>query len=212
MKKNILLLFIVLTTIVSYGQKNYEPEKIIWNNTTYPYRYHHMEQYFNYYPDKRPTPNKDTTILNRNYVAIFENANNKFYLKDLLIKGRGTNEKNLSVFNELSQKSEPMLLSWITGLFDIGIGPERFSKKDSIPQYSNYIVFEVKKGNIGRVEHFTHNQLQLFKDYQYKRFRETNEYKKLYRRLLYNGMSELEATSHIYEFILFYSKSNFLKK
>lgn len=211
--KQLYFLLAIFAPFVVIAQKNYEPEKIIWEGNTYPYRYHHMEQYFNYYPDKRPVPNKDTTIINRNYVAIFEMKERKFYLNDILIKGRNSAEKKLSVYKELSRKGDPMFLTWITGLFDIGIGKENFTKTDSItPIYEQYIVFEIKKGTLGRTEHFTYNQLKLFKDYQYKRFKETLDYQRLYRRLRYNGMSESEVSSHVYEFILFYSKSNFLKK
>lgn len=211
--KHFYFLLSLLAPLVVTAQKNYEPEQIIWEGITYPYRYHHMEQYFNYYPDKRPVSNKDTTIINRNYIAVFEMKERKFYLNDILIQGRNNKQKNLSIYKELAPKGEPMYLTWITGLFDIGLGSEKFTKTDSItPIYDNYIVFEIKKGTLGRTEYFTYNQLKLFKDYQYKRFKETQDYQRLYRRLYYNGMSESEIASHVYEFILFYSKSNFLKK
>lgn len=172
-----------------------------------------MEQYFRYYPDKRPVPNIDTTIVNRNYLAAFEVKENKFYLNNLYINGKNPKVKDSSVLAELNKKDEPMFLGWVSGLFDIGLGAEKFIKEDSlVPIYDHYIVFEVQKGNIGRTETFTYNQLKLFKDYQYKRFKETQDYKRLIHRLTYNGMSEDEASAHVYEFILFYSKSNFLKK
>lgn len=203
---------LIFLSICSSAQKKYEPEQIKWNGTLYPYRYHHLEQYFRYYPNKRPVPNIDTTIINRNYLAVFEVKENKFYLNDIFIKGKNK-AKDLSVLNELNKKNEPMFLNWINGLFDIGTGNETFNKNDSLsPIYDNYIVFEVKKGVVGRIENFTYNEFKLFKDYQYKRFKNTPEYPRLYRRLIYNGMTEFEATSHIYNFILFYSKSNFLKE
>lgn len=207
--------FLILFLCFGYihAQKKYEPEQIDWQGTVYPYRYHHMEQYFRYYPEKRPVPNIDTTIINRNYRAVFEVKNNKFYLNNIYIQGRNKNVKDLSVLHELSPKNEPMFLSWISGLFDIGLGSEKFTKNDTVnPIYDHYIVFEIEKGTVGRTEYFTYKQLKLFKDYQYRRFKETPDYKRLYRRLIYSGMSESEVSSHIYEFILFYSKSNFLKK
>ncbi|WCM41757.1 hypothetical protein MG290_12510 [Flavobacterium sp. CBA20B-1] len=212
MKQLYTFVFLLIAVNVA-AQKNYETEQIIWNGKTYPYRYHHMEQYFRYYPSKRPVPNKDTTIINRKYLAVFEVKENKFYLNNMYIHGKNQKVKDLSVLQELNTTNEPMFLSWVNGLFDIGMGTERFSANDSlIPIYDQYIVFEVKKGIIGRTETFTHNQLKLFKDYQYRRFKETLDYQKLMRRLLYNGMSEGEASLHIYQFILFYSKSNFLRR
>ncbi|RRA93810.1 hypothetical protein [Paenimyroides viscosum] len=211
--KHFYTIILLFSTVYIFAQKNYEPENITWNGTTYPYRYHHMEQYFRYYPEKRPVPNIDTTIVNRNYIASFEVKDNKFFLNNIHITGRNPKVKDLSVFAELNDKNEPLFLSWVNGLFDIGLGTEKFIKVDSLaPIYDDYIVFEVKKGIIGRTEQFTYNQLKLFKDYQYKRFKESEEYKKLTRRLIYNGMTEGEAALHVYQFILFYSKSNFLKK
>lgn len=195
------------------AQQNYETEQIIWNGKTYPYRYHHMEQYFRYYPNKRPVASKDSTIINRNYLAIFEVSDNQFYLKDLLIKGNNSKSMSQSVLLKINDKKEPMLLNWINGLFDIGIGSETFLKTDSItPVYDQYIVFEVKRGVVGRTELFTYNQMKLFKDYQYKRFKGTTDYDRLHSRLVYNGMTVNEANYHIYQFILFYSRSNFLRK
>lgn len=211
--KHFYTLILLFSTLFTWAQKKYEPENIIWNGTTYPYRYHHMEQYFRYYPDKRPVPNIDTTIVNRNYIAAFEVKDKKFFLKNMYINGRNPKTKDVSVLAELNKKDEPMFLNWVSGLFDIGLGTEKFIENDSLaPIYDNYIVFEVQKGNIGRTETFTYNQLKLFKDYQYKRFKQSVEYQKLMRRLIYNGMTEGEASLHIYQFILFYSKSNFLKK
>lgn len=211
--KHFYTIILLLSTIFTWAQKKYEPENITWNGTTYPYRYHHMEQYFRYYPDKRPVPNIDTTIINRNYIAAFEVKDKKFFLNNMYINGRNPKTKDLSVLAELNKKDEPMFLGWVSGLFDIGLGAEKFSANDSlVPIYDNYIVFEVQKGNIGRTETFTYNQLKLFKDYQHRRFKESEDYKRLVRRLIYNGMTEGEASLHVYQFILFYSKSNFLKK
>lgn len=205
-------IFLILCVNPLTAQQNYKTEQIIWNGETYPYRYHHMEQYFRYYPNKRPVASIDSTIINRNYLAIFEVIENQFYLKDFLIKGNNSEFMNQSVLHKINNKKEPMLLNWVNGLFDIGIGSETFLKTDSInPVYDQYIVFEVKRGVIGRTELFTYNQMKLFKDYQYKRFKSTTDYDRLHSRLVYNGMTVNEANYHIYQFILFYSRSNFLR-
>lgn len=211
--KQFYTIILLLSTLFIWAQKKYEPETINWNGTSYAYRYHHMEQYFRYYPEKRPVPNIDTTIVNRNYIAAFEVKDKKFYLNNMYINGRNPKIKDFSVLKELNEKDEPMFLNWVNGLFDIGLGTEKFLKTDSlVPIYDNYLVFEIQKGLIGRTETFTYKQLILFKDYQHKRFKQSTEYQKLMRRLIYNGMTEGEASLHIYQFILFYSKSNFLKK
>src|SRR5690606_24657368 len=77
-------LFFIAFQVLAQDTK-YETERIIWNGVSYPYRYHHLEQYFNYYPEKRPVASVDSTIINRNYVAVFEVQDNKFYLNNLLV-------------------------------------------------------------------------------------------------------------------------------
>ena len=83
--KHFYTLILLLNTLCVAAQIKYEPETINWNGKWYPYRYHHMEQYFRYYPNKRPVASKDSTIINRNYLAIFEVSDNQFYLKVILI-------------------------------------------------------------------------------------------------------------------------------
>ena len=211
---NYFYFFLLLFSANAFSQTtDYEPERIIWNGVEHPYRYHHLEQYFNYYPEKRPVVNTDSTIINRNYVAVFEVKDQKFYLNDLFIAKNGQKTKNRSVMYKLNAKKEPMFLNWISGLYDIGMGEEQFLKNDTLnPYYNNYIVFEVSKGQIGRVEHFTYNEMKRFKDYQHKRFKETEKYRTLTQQLIQNGMSSAEVQAHIYQFILFYSKTNFLRK
>lgn len=192
---------------------DYETEQIIWEDETHPYRYHHLEQYFNYHPEKRPVVNTDSTIINRNYIAVFEIKEDNFYLKDLLVSGNQSEEKNQSVLENLNQNKEPLRMYWVTGLFEFGIGPEQYHKHDTtLIYYDNYIVFEVNKGKVGRVENFSNNEMKLFKDYQHRRFVEKSDYKKLLNKLKNDGMSEFEASAHIYHYILFYSRSNFLRK
>ncbi len=199
--------------LISAQNTEYETEQIIWEGKTYPYRYHHLEQYFNYHPEKRPVVNTDSTIINRNYIAIFEIKESTLYLNDLLVSLKHSEDKNQSVLEELNQKKGPLPLHWVTGLFEFGIGPEKFHKHDStLVYYDDYIVFEVNRGKIGRIENFSYNEMKLFKDYQHRRFVQKNDYKRLLERLKKNGMSEVEASSHVYHYILFYSRSNFLRK
>ena len=207
-----LTFFIFCSTFVT-AQQNYETEKIIWNSITYPYRYHHMEQYFRYYPHKRPVVSTDSTIVNRNYRALFEVKEDKFYLKDLYIKDNSTQQYTTSTLHTLNERNEPILLNWVTGLFDIGVGTEKFLKSDSTNVvYDQYIVFEVKRGVVSRTQIFNYREMQVFKDYQYKRFKNTPEYDKLVNRLILSGMTIYQAHYHINQFILLYSRSNFLKK
>src|SRR5690606_22031327 len=93
--KHFYFIILFLSSLIAVAQDTaYETERTIWNGEEYPYRYHHLEQYFNYYPEKRPVASTDSTIINRNYIAVFEVKENKFYLNDLLVTGNDAEKKD----------------------------------------------------------------------------------------------------------------------
>lgn len=213
MKIKLLCFFVSLFTLVVKSQ-TYHPDKITINGKTYDYRYHHMEQYFKSFPDKRPVPNKDSTLLNRGYIAEFEiDKEHTFYLKDIKTLQNHDIRQLVSVMNKVSNReNEAMPLFWVNGLFDIGIGDPLYEKDSLFPSYSRYLVIEITKGKLTRLNEFTDKQLKSFKSYQWNTFYYSAAYKRTYNLLKRSGMPEEEIEDHIYYHILFYSKRNFLVK
>lgn len=210
--RNTLFLFILFTTQL-FAQE-YTPDQIIINGTTYNYNFHHMEYYFKYNSMKRPSVNKDTTALNRNYVALFALENNKMYLKDLKIKSKFSDKKyTKSVITKIINNDNERFLNWISGLFYVGLGEALEKQTDTLHiDYPNYIVFELKKGNVTRSDQFTLAQFKVFKNYQFERYIRTIEYKKTYQYLKDNTtMTDFEIEGHIRKNIIFYSRKNMLK-
>lgn len=212
MKYFYLLFFCCVQTLIA---QTYHPDKIDINGVTYDYRYHHMEPYFNYYPEKRPVVNKDSTILSRGYVAEYILIDQQLYLRAIKTPIEGdykllvSNSKNIFADEQAGLK-----MYWVDGLFDVGLGSPNFAQsKDSLnPIYDSYYIFELKRGVVKSTNIFNYKQYKSFKDYQWERFRYSEEYTKLYNKLLQTTMEPIDIQLHIYNHILFYSKRNFLKK
>ncbi|MBW3519848.1 hypothetical protein [Flavobacterium sp. NKUCC04_CG] len=207
--------FFIFCCTTSLVAQTYHPDKIRIDGMISDYRYHHMETYFNYYPQKRPVVNKDSTIISRGYIAEYEIVNNQMYLRDLKTPLEGNYQHLISnTKNIITENAAPLKLHWIDGLFDVGIGnPNYPDTKDTLnPVYNTYFVFETKRGVVINTNLFNYKQYKAFKDYQWERFRPTAAYKKLYDKLLLTTLDPSAIQAHIYHNILFYSKQNFLRK
>jgi len=195
--------------------QTYHPDKMLVNGINQDYRYHHMELYFNHYPEKRPIANKDSTIMTRGYIAEYEINNNVLYLNDIKTPVNGNYNNLVSNSRKvISPKEKNLKMYWVNGLYDVGLGEARYQNPNDtlIPIYDNYLIFEIERGTITRTNTFTYKQYKTFKDYQWEFFRNTDAYTKLYQKLMRTGMDAFETDQHIYYHILFYSKRNFLKK
>ncbi|MDN3707747.1 hypothetical protein QW060_11535 [Myroides ceti] len=208
------LYLLLLFTVQFLTAQNYHPDKIIIDGITYDYRYHHLEVYFNHYPEKRPVINKDSTIISRGYIAEYEIKDQVLYLKDIKIPVDGDYKQLVSNTNTVFQDNKTMKMYWVNGLYDVGLGdPIITSPADTLnPVFNNYYIFEIERGTIIRTNNFTYKQYKRFKDYQWERFRYSEDYTKLYKKMLRTGIPEEDIENHIYYHILFYSKRNFLKK
>ena len=198
--------------MTGFGQK-YIPDRIIWNGNEYDYRFHHLEQYFNYYPDKRIVQNKDSTIVNRGYVALYEIFNDELYLRDIKIQKGVDSITMVSVRDKFSSSTEERIpLRWVNGLVQIGLGIDDFKNDTLRPLNDNNIVFEIQRGKIKRNVKFNKDEMRIFKNFQWNKFRTTNDYLLIYNKLQNMGLSETEINVHVYNNVLYYSKSIFLRK
>ncbi|WP_430612577.1 hypothetical protein [Flavobacterium sp. JP2137] len=210
-----LMYFLFLCCVQTLVAQTYHPDKIQIDGISYDYRYHHLESYFNYYPEKRPVINKDSTIISRGYIAEYEIADQQLYLRDLKIPVNGNYQELVSQAKKvLPENASGLKMHWIDGLFDVGLGnPIILHAKDSLnPIFDSYYILEIKRGVVKTTQIFNYKQYKSFKDYQWERFRNTPEYRKIYDKLQQTTMDPIDIQGHIYNHILFYSKRNFLKK
>lgn len=195
-----------------FGQK-YIPDRIQINGNEYDYRFHHLEQYFNYYPDKRIVQNKDSTIVNRGYIAFYEILDDELYLRDIKVESSKDSINFVSVREKFSPSTEERIpLRWVNGVVQIGLGIDDFKNDSLRPLNNNNLIFEIQRGKIKRKLQFNKEEMRIFKNFQWNKFRTTNEYLLIYRRLQNLGLSESEINVHIYNNVLYYSKRIFLQK
>lgn len=205
-----LFLFAIASSV--FGQK-YIPDRIQINGKEYDYRFHHLEQYFNYYPDKRIVQNKDSTIVNRGYIAFYEILNDELYLRDIKVESSKDSTNFVSVREKFSPSTEELIpLRWVNGVVQIGLGVDDFKNDSLRPLNDNNLIFEIQRGKIKRKVQFNKDEMRIFKNFQWNKFRTTNEYLLIYRRLQNMGLSESEINVHIYNNVLYFSKRIFLQK
>lgn len=210
--KNYFVLFLFVFCFAVYAQR-YLPDRMLLNGNEYDYRFHHLEQYFNYYPDKRIVPNKDSTIVNRGYVAFYEIYNDELFLRDIKIENKQDSTGYVSVREKFSPATEERIpLRWINGVVQIGLGVDDFKNDSLRPLNNNNIVFEIQRGKIKRKVQFNKDEMRIFKNFQWNKFRITNDYLLIYNKLQNMGLSESEINVHIYNNVLYYSKSIFIRK
>src|SRR5688572_23317569 len=86
--KSITILALTLLISLSGFATVQKPDIIFYNGREYPLHSYPLEQYFEKYPDKRPT-NKGrvmSTGLWRGYIATFEVTDGQVFLKDIQIE------------------------------------------------------------------------------------------------------------------------------
>ena len=210
--KHFYFLFLFVISFTAFGQK-YIPDRIQLNGNEYDYRFHHLEQYFNYYPDKRIVQNKDSTIVNRGYVAFYEIFENELYLRDIKIENAKDSTGYVSVREKFSPSTEERIpLRWVNGVIQIGLGIDDFKNDSLRPLNENNLIFEIQRGKVNRKVQFNKDEMRIFKNIQWNKFRTTNDYLSIYRKLQNRGLSESEINVHIYNNVLYYSKNIFIRK
>jgi len=183
----VLMLFIFLSknTLAT----NQFPDILIYNGKEYTlpvYFYEtYLEKYFEKHPDKRPN-GIISSALWRGYVATYEVRDNKFLLKDIEIEvwKDSTNTSNglvwKSVIFEVFPDTNHLKMDWVTELLVAPYGELIDSTVfDYKSAYSNYLLFEIDKGDIIHIENFNSKQFENFKSKQFQIFKETSEYKRL---------------------------------
>ena len=137
-----------------------------------------MDSYFKKFPGKIPRSGVRSTALRRGYVATYELKENILVLKDIQIKIQVKNKREpfemKSVLEDIVPKGETLKIDWFTGILVLPHG----NQKNLYPNYSNYILLEIKEGKLTDRRDFTNAQWKLFKRIQHFEYKKTENYKK----------------------------------
>ena len=133
------------------------PDNIIFEGKEYMLHSNPMEEYFEKYPDKRPSGGIMSTALWRGYVATFIVKDNELYLKDIEIEVPDEKSKESyaykwkSVIKDLVVEGEELKINWITGILVIPHGEmKNYVHMGYASTYSKYILLEVEKGIVNK--------------------------------------------------------------
>jgi len=204
-------IFTLIINLNGFAQK-YQPDRVIYNNKEFDYRFHHLEQYFNYYPDKRIVINKDSTIINRGYIALYEIFENEIYLRDIKVQKK-ENSEYISVREKFNpSKEERIPLRWVNGVSQIGLGQDDFKRDSLRPINTNNIIFEIQRGKIQRKLELGKEEMRIFKNFQFQKYQNTHEYLLLTYRLRQTELNDDQIKIHIFNNVFYYSKKIFLQK
>lgn len=210
MKKTLILLTAVFSGLYSFSQE-YFPEKIIIDDESYTYRYHHLESLFNQFPSQRIVESGKDSIRDRNYIAEFTvSSDSLIYLTNIRIKNKkDTWENGNYLLIERPDLTRP--LYWISGLFEVGLGEADYSRDSLHPTYENYLVLEFNRGKVRRRLTLNALQFNVLKENQWKKFHGSNAYEQTVERLRKNDMPDNEIRDYIRKNILYYSKKFYLR-
>lgn len=188
MKLKTIVFFIVLITIKSFGTAQ-TPDKILYNGIKYDLMSNPLEVYFNNFPEKKPQTNANSKALWRGYIATFEVFENKLFLKDIVVqklKDTLNNEiEEISVFKEIFGAVDRFNCDFYSGLLVLPYGElVHYVHMGYASTYENYILLEINESSLVNIKEYDYKEYLPFKELQYRAFKKTAKYKKVYDEML----------------------------
>lgn len=188
MKLKNIVFFLLLITIKSFGTAQV-PDKIIFNGIKYDLMSNPLEVYFNKFPEKKPLANTNSTALWRGYIATFEVFENKLFVKDIVVQEENDslhNEiKEVSIFKAIFGNVERFNCDFFSGLLVLPYGELiNYVHMGYSSTYANYILLEINESSLVNIKEYDYKEYLPFKELQYRAFKKTVEYKKVYGEML----------------------------
>jgi len=157
-----------------------------------------------------PMPN---TACWRGYIGVWQIESNTLYLASLheVDTDRANWLGNKIPLDKIfPQQKLPIPASWFSGILVLPHGElVNYVHMGFGSTYSNYTLFEVNKGQAGKVKELTTEQYDEFRDRQFSAFKKTEEYKKLIEKMNQDGYAPEGHDDFLRNFITQYT-SKFL--
>ncbi|MBK7391703.1 MAG: hypothetical protein IPI64_00200 [Chloracidobacterium sp.] len=191
------------------------PNRIYFDGKKYDLCTDPMEEYFKTYPNGKPKIYFRDTSLYRGYLATFETDGGSLFVKDIeankpRVSGDDSTAEWQSVLADIVPSNERLKVDWVTGLLVAPFGNYRqldYTEYDCELAYENYLVIEVKDGQVGRSKRLVgfENWME-FQQKQSDAFRKTKEFKDLVKKWRSEGDTDESINSAIKYSILAHSK------
>jgi hypothetical protein len=173
---SVFIIGIVLWTSETYATGQ-EPDILIFKGKRYSLYTNPLDGYFRKYPDKKPKSDIISTGNWRGYVATFELIDSTLFLRDIVIE---TNDSKKSVMNEVFPGQSAVAIEWFNGLLTAPYGQLlKYVHMGYGSTFENYLIFEIRLGQLTKVKDFKYEEYVKFKDKQFELFKETEDYKKI---------------------------------
>ena len=209
----ILLASIITSSALATAQY---PDKIMYEGKEYSLHTNPMEAYFKKHPDKKPQEGVMSTALWRGYVATFVITNQVMQLKNVEIQIHVEKEKGeypyewKSVITDIVPQNKTLTVDWFTGILVLPYGElVNYVHMGYGSTYSNYILIEVKKGEVTGKRDLNHKEYEQFRNKQFEAFKKTDEYKKTIKDMDEKGYDSDQHDDFLRSFIIKYT-SEFL--
>ena len=144
-----------------------------------------LEIFYKKHPDRRLKNLPTSTALWRGYIATFSFQGKKLILKEMESQewdeGRPI---DVSIINRAFPKLEERNLDWFTGVLVCPKGElVNYRHMGYASEYEKYTVILVKNGKLEDFKHFSLRKYRKYKWKQFKAYKKTDEYKKLYKEI-----------------------------
>jgi len=176
------------------------PDKLFHNGNEYYLLTNPLENYFAFYPDKRP---KSTSIfspnLSRGYVATFEIIANELFVTDIVVEElMGDSAVRKSVIHDVFPDQSPYAMRTFGGILTAAYGDVvNLVDEGYRSTFEHYTVFEIKSGKLIKEKSFELAAFEKFKDRQFELFKATEQYKEYLTMMKDSKMSNDEAEMFI---------------
>lgn len=168
-------------------------DKLIFEGKKYNISDYLMECYFDKYPEKRPKQQLESSALDRGYVATYEFVDNELFVVDIEIQVRNKKDQKpstiyISVFDSVFPNLLRKKINWKNGFLNLPSGKLLLPASEL---YENHKIIEMKRGKIKEVRDYTKDELLLFKERQFDKFKFTRRYKRVVKSFQKNRDPEI---------------------
>ncbi len=217
MKKLIVLILLLLTTVSKTQASVQSPDKVLFEGYEYSLHFYPLEKYFAEHPNRKPKAELFSFNLHRGYKATFEVKDNLLSLHDLtmsrMLINKPYHSESKSVKHEMFKNNQSTVLDWFSGILVLPYGEMvnySFGSRHSI--YTHYLLLEIKNGQLTEKRRYDLLDYELFKDKQFQAFKKNEDYKDRVLEIEPWMKDSEDLDDHIHRFIPYFSKEFLVKQ
>lgn len=165
------------------------PDYLISGKDTLKMQCNPLESYFKEKPIPKGLITSMSTALWRGYIAYFKITNNKLIVENIYkveySNEDGNREKLISIYKDIFGNQENFECNFYSGVLICPLGEiVEYVHMGYSSIYEKYKLIEIKDGNFQKEKELNYNEFMELKVAHFKRFKQTDEYKKQFDELM----------------------------